>query len=539
MPKINLGREGGTIVYDQEDWLGGQDDSSAGLDRRKLRNGLAFVDQADPLRRIGYISPSPLPVDATNITAITTYLRNAVISGDSAYAISGGSLLHQLTNLASTGTVTNAGSWPHTMNNAAAWTVPVGDDICNYYTLTGGAQVLRTFYSLSYSEGGTAKWNIGIYNQVATTFDDDFMSTVPATPLAAPYLTGGSGFPHPLIVGDDDVMYIGDRNFVHAYDGQLDKFYPAVLTLPQGWVVTCFAKKNDFKLAIGAYFSPSGGANQAFNLGSAKVWQWNYLDLDPDYAYDLHDNYVSEIFNWNGTIAAFTSGRKTLTQRGNYKLQYLNGLNFEVLQTYTTGALPIRGGVDVVEKDIYWSGAGKIYYYAQIPGSNKYTFGNVFGNGDTTSGMLKLFTSIFNIHFSDGASTGLGLRSLPYGTTFNAGGNAYGEVSYPVWPARKRGRLKQVDIDFMETVAAGDGRYFRLNTQLDSDGGTVTLDDIQAVTNIRKEVKDNRADGTALGDFSALQPQLIWTSGTGTGAKNACPTIDKVVYHFEYINIDP
>lgn len=531
MPKINFTKEGGTIVYDFEDWIGGQDDSSAGSDRRKLGHGLALADQVDPLRRLGYISPSGLPADVTNITSITAYLRNGVISGDSAYIVSGGTLLHQLTNLA-TGTITNAGAWPHTMNNGGAWTVPVGDDICNYYTGT----TLRTFYSLSYSEGGTAKWNVGIYNQVAATFDDDFMSTVPATPLAAPYLAGGAGFPHPLSVGDDDVLYIGDRNFVHAYDGQLDKFYPAVLTLPTGLIITSFAKRKDRKLMISAYFSPSAGAS-TFNLGSAKCWQWNYLDLDPDYAYDLHDNYVSETFNWNGTIACFTSGRKTATQRGNFKLQALINDEFQVLQTYTTGSLPIRGGVDVVEQDIYWNSAGKIYYYAQIPGSSKFTFGNLFGNENSTSGMLKLFTSLFNIHFSDGASTSSGLRYMGI-TDYNLSGIAYGKVAYPIWPIRKRGRLKQVDIDFMETVPVGDGRYFQLNTQLDSDGGQVTVQQIQAVTNIRLQISDYRNDGTVLGDFSALQPQLIWSSGVGANAKGACPTVDKIIYSFDFINID-
>ena len=533
MPKMIMRQDGGEIVYSSEDWLGGMDTTSTLSTRRKLINGLAFADQVDPLREPGYISVGPFTTDVTNITAITAYLRNGVVSGSSAYIISGGTLLHQLTSLTS-GTVTNSGSWPHTMNNAAAWTVPVGDDIANYYTGT----TLRTFFSLSYSEGGTPKWNVGIYNQVATTFDDDFMSTVPATPLGASYITDGAGFPHPLVVGDDDVLYIGDRNFVHAYDGQVGAagtFTAAVLTLPVGWVITSFAKKKDRKLMISAYYSPSGSGASTFNLGSAKSWQWTYLDLDPDFAYDLHDNYVSETFNWNGTIACFTTGRKTDSEDGNYKLQALVGDEFEVLATYKTGGLPIRGGVDVVEQDIFWNAGGKLYSYCQVPYSDKWILNNIYGNGDTTSGMLKLFTQLFTIHFSDGASTGAGLRYTQT-SQYHLSGQAWGAVAYPVWPALKRGRLKKVDIDFAAPVSGG--RTFALNTGLDSSSIAIS-GDIQTVTNPKVEIKDYRNDGTPLGDFSALQCQLTWgDAGSGANRQNACPLIDKVTYHFEYTNID-
>ena len=30
----------------------------------------------------------------------------------------------------------------------------------------------------------------------------------------------GQGVQHPLAVGHDDVLYIGDRRYLHAYDGQ-------------------------------------------------------------------------------------------------------------------------------------------------------------------------------------------------------------------------------------------------------------------------------------------------------------------------------
>lgn len=529
MPQIELHQTGGTVTYSYQDWLASHDTISGNDADKKIGSGPSLADQVDPLRSPGYISPSFLPVSVTNETAITSYLRSGVVSGDNAYIISGGALLHQLTSLA-TGTITNTGIWPHTINDGHASIV--GEDIVNYYTGT----TLRTFFSYR----DATDWNVGIYNQVAATFDDDFMSTIPASPLGATYITDGKDAPHPLIVGDDDVLYIADRNFVHAYDGQVGAngtFYPAVLTLPKGWIITSFAKKNDRKLAIAAYFSPSAGAS-TFNAGSAKVWQWNYLDLDPDFAYDLHDNYVSEVFNWKGTLATFTSGRKTETQRGNYKLQALIGTEFETIQTYNTGNLPIRGGVDVVENDIYWNGGGKIYFYVKNPFGENYIFGNLFGNGNTTSGMLKLFTNLFNIHFSDGSGASSGLRYLG-GSAYNEAGQLQGKVAVPLFPKRKRGRLKKVDIIYKNTFTLGTGsRSFRVNTELDKDGGQPTFGNITAVPNIRQEVLDYREDGTSLGDFSTLSPILIWQTGSGASASLQCPVVDSVIYHFDFINID-
>ena len=530
MPKINLTANGGTATYSAEDWLSGEDTSSTTNSDKKIGNGLSFADQVDPLRSLGYISPSFSPTSVTNGSIVDAVLRNAAVSGDNAYIVSGGSKLFQLATLAA-GTLTNDATWPHTIDHAHS--NETGDDIVNYYTGT----TLRTFYSFR----DATDWDVGIYNQVAGTFDDDFMSTVPASPLSGSYLTDGKNAPHPLIVGDDDVLYIGDRNFVHAYDGQVGAagtFYPAVLTLPHGCFITSFANKNDFKLAIGAYYSPSAGSVNTFNLGSAKVWQWNYLDLDPDYSYDLHDNYVSELFNWKGTIAAFTSGRKTETQRGNYKLQVLNDLDFEPVQTWNTGGLPIRGGVDVIENDIYWNSQGRIYFFVKNPYGDNYIFGNLYGTGSSSSGLLKSFTNIFNLHFSDGTGASSGLRYIG-GSSFHEAGSAYGKVAVPLFPEKKRGRLKKVDIFYKTTYALGTGsRSFRLNTELDKDGGQVTFDNITAVPNIRQEVIDSKADGTPLGDFSTLSPQLIWQTGSGASPSAQCPVVDSVVYHFEFINID-
>ena len=82
-------------------------------------------------------------------------------------------------------------------------------------------------------------------------FYDDFMKTRPATPLSN--TTGGYNYPHPMIVGDDDLLYIGDGNRLHAFDGQFagdvdGKVYESVLTVPANQVIKSFEKYNGFLL---------------------------------------------------------------------------------------------------------------------------------------------------------------------------------------------------------------------------------------------------------------------------------------------------
>ncbi len=536
-----MNAKGGTITYDEQDWLAGQDTTSAGNNGRKIGNGLAFSEKIDPLRNLGYISPSNNTLSVTNNSSVTSLVRGGVMKGQEAYLIAGtnpgsgqsGGIVHKLESLVA-GTINITAPFPHTISHGAHTSI-AGYDIVNYTANVGGTPTLLNFFSFS----DNTDWDVGIYNYGANTFDDDFMSTVPATPLTGATLTGGLLNPHPLIVGDDDILYMGDRNFVHAYDGATGTngtFYEKVLTLPQGWIITCFAKSNDQKLLIGAYYSPSN-YQDSFYLGSAKVYKWNYLDLDFDYAYNLNDNYVSELLNWGEGIIAFTEGRKTQTETGTKKLQALTSNGFKVLQTYSSGVLPVRGGVDVIGTDIYWNG-GLIYFYAKNPFGDNYIFGSINGSSSGLAGMCKTFTNIGNIHWSNGTqAAGFGVQYAL--SDYGESAIGYGKVATPIFPERKRGRLKKVDLYFKETMVggAGGGRSFRLNTVLDkSDSATTT--DFNTISNLKMEIVDFKNDGTPLGDFSTLQPLFIWANNISGDNKANAPILEKCVYFFEYTDIN-
>lgn len=532
MPKIQFNKDGktGSIYWGSDDWLAGMDTTSAEGDYGKM-GGNPVMYKVDPLRTFGYVSPGYNPVSVTNNSVIDNVLRNGTLVGQNAYIISGGvytggsgtAKLHELTSL-NTGTITNNGTFPHSIDHSHS--SETGWDIANYYVGT----TLKTFYSFS----DATDWDVGTFTS-ASTFDDDFMSTIPATPLAAPYLTGGKqSVAHPLIVGDDDNLYIGDRNFLHMLDGQTGgngTFNAAVLTLPMGWAITCFCKTQDLRLAIGAFYSPStaatGSVTDVFNRGDARVFIWSYGELDIDYSIDLKDNYVSELIPWKNSIGAFTYGRKTLSDSGPYKLQVQNGTQFEVVKTWLRGQ-PIRGGVDIVGNDLYWNASGYVFSYTRRPDNGQYILNNIAQEG-SSSGMLKFLTSSSIYHVSSGTTT----QGLQYfASNYNSGtALLQAQVATPDWPLIMKGNLTGVTVKFLNTFTGG--RSFRLNASDVDEGGITLINDITSVTSKRFLQITTRTDGSPLGTFSSIQPVLSW--GTGSGATDAA-MVEYIKFDFELVN---
>lgn len=526
MPNIQFNKQGGgKITWGREEWLGSFDTLRGGQDLRVYGPGLALSDAVDPLRHYGFIAPGFDALDATNDDQITGGpLLNGVVNSTSAFAIGGGRV-HKIDSIATgTPTINETAPFPHDIDHSHA--SEEADDCVVYYTGT----TKRLFYSFN----DATDWDVGIYNFVADTFDDDFMSTAPASPLAGPYLTEGAGFPHPIEVGDDDIAYIGDRNFVHAYDGQTGAtgtFSPAVLTLPVGWVITAFAKTNDYKLVVFAYKAPStSGQPSTFFRSESKAWFWDYLSLDPDFSLDLHDNYVSEAVNWNGLISCFTEGRDSSKDEGDQKLQALVDGRFKILQTYK-GSLPRRGGVEPVGDDLYWNGGGKVYGYQKVPFENRFIFNHTQDVDGSSSGMLKLFVGGFRLFVSSGITTTGGLQLLS--SNYSGASRAYGKYAVPGWAEGKRGRIKKVTVTLYQPVTGGRS----LSMDFATVGDNYELFEILAETSTFVDNQltiHQRPTGAVFGDFEKVQPILRWTTGSGAVK---CPEVEKIEIDFDTIDI--
>lgn len=549
MPKITYDKSGGgKIVWSAEDWLAGlhpQFSTTSTSVVRFLTNKMALQTAINPYRYVGALMPGALPTDVGNVSQVTTFLRNGVVKASSAYLVSNGALVQKITTLSAPLSIETT-NWPHSINSNA--NSEAGQDIVLYNAKTGGTSQLQMFVSYNNS----AKWDVASYTfaTASTVWDDDFMSTAPATPLASPYLADGLGKPHPMVVGDDDILYMGDRNFLHGYDGQNSadnegKFIAAVLTLPAGYVITSFSRIENF-LVIYAYLDTGSGSPTYLSI--SKAFFWNYLDLDPTYTIDLTDNYVSGGFQYKSTIGCFTQGRSS-PQSGNSsstkvsKLKIWNGSIFETKFAFNEN-VPIHGGVEVLDETINWNADGVLYGWGEpYPedfgnSSNRLTQGS-----GTTSGVLKTLASGIQV-MSSGATTSGGLQEVDIlFTEFYSNAVAILATAEPLFPKGFRGQIKCVRIQFAYTVTPGGtgGRnlVFRLVRSGTTSGSEITTliadSDNFRSTSIDTLVKEFTTDSSTnqFPPFVALRPDLTWSAGSGGG--DALP-VERIEVEYDLIN---
>lgn len=326
--------------------------------------------------------PSDVQIDAT--------IDNA---GNFAYLL--GTKLNQID--VTTNTLTNNATFPHTITAHGGHASASGalGSVVLYHTGS-------TNY-LFYAWGDNTDWDVGRFD-LSATFVDNFMSTVPTTPLAAPDLANGQGKLHPMYVAQDDVMYIGSGRYVHAYNGNLTAngtFQAQVLDLPVGMEVTGFAE-NGYDLVIFA----TTGRNTGLR---ANAWAYFWSADRPDSFYKsvrLLDDDVSCPFSFGNTIGCFTRNRSS----NQSVLRVFDGQEF-IPKFYWTGSLPSVGGTILYNNMICWNSDGKIYQYGSYRGQMPIgTFQTLQGNG-TTSGFLRSFLS-GNLCASSGTGTSGGVDSF-------------------------------------------------------------------------------------------------------------------------------
>jgi hypothetical protein len=378
MPKINIKNGQGVIVWDENDWMAGLTSNYGNniFSINSLTNGLSWATDIDPNRLPGFLMPGASPVDMTNVAAIDAVQIGGINNSTTGYTI-GGTKVHSI-NL-TTNTITNSGGvFPHTITAHGGHTTVLGQDVVVYNV--GATKYL--FYSWSDNTDG----DVGRYD-LTSTFDDDYMSTVAASGAV---LTAGVTN-HPMIIGSDDVLYIGNGNILSGFDGQdgaNGTFLPAQLTLPEGYVITSFAKTPNY-LVIFAYKDTTGGS---FYKGESRAFYYDYFSVDPTFTYDLQGNYVNGAFNFDDNqIGCFVRGSNSYTNYNRQsKLKLFDGTKFRTIFNFNEG-IPVHGGVEVSDDVITWNASGVIYQYGTPHIGFDKTFNRVASAG-ATSGILRNFS---------------------------------------------------------------------------------------------------------------------------------------------------
>lgn len=534
MPKINYNSKGGQIIFDADDWLAGI--NPKGFDT-VLGGGNTTSNYINPYYILGVATPGPLPQNVTGISAVSACLSNAIVYNDKAYAIEAGTALQEITNL-TTGEMTIGGAtFPHVIDHGHAG--ETGDDIVAYTALRTSASCLRAFYSFR----DASDWDVGAFTLSAlsaTGFDDNFMSTEPSTPLASPYLAGGATAPHPLIVGDDDILYMGDRNFVHGYDGSSGTngaFNAAVLTLPNDYIITAFAKLAPTTLVVFAYRNNTGSG---FYKSEAKAFFWDYLSLDPYKIIDLNDYYVGSAFTWKDTVGCFTKGQRNVLASSNQtKLKIFNGSQFQTVASFSENP-PINGGIQVDENQIIWNSGGIMYSYGKVFEGLEPRLHKLSKGTGSTNGMCKSLTSSLLL-MSTGAAGSGGLQRFLNSSFLDTSYLETGNV-YPQFPFGMCGKVTKMRVEFWGEAENGRTITIGLRTNYDNSSSGSIIFGLKNITSSTVEIKaDNlikeryKTTTTFLAPFYCVFLTLTWE--TGSGATNA-PKVKRVIVEYENIPIN-
>lgn len=537
MPQIQYTKDGGKITWDKDDWLSGlhpqhQYGTTAVIKTHPSQS--LYSNAVTPFRELGAVYPGYLPEAASNNSQVTSLLLNAVVNNTDAYFVSSGALVHKVTNIGYPVSLETS-SWPHTVTlggGHAAHSSVACEDIVLYNCNVGGTRQRCMFVSWN----DNTDWDVAQYTfaTASTVWDDDFMSTTPASPLASPYLTGGKGYPHPMIVGDDDILYVGSSNYVHAYDGGTGAngtFTAAALTLPAGFVVKSFAKIENY-LIVFAYYN---NTNSSY-LGQAKAYFWNYLDLDPTKVVDLDDNKVCAAFQYGATVGCITAGNYAAGNSSSkpYRLRIWNGGEFQTVANFG-GEEPVNGGIQVIEKGILINAGTKVFLYnsALVKPQIQELF-QPFANTGSSAGLLKQIW-IDTIVSSSGTTSSGGLELLnndKYTT-----GSMLAPYSKPDFPLGKRGRVKAIRVQFHTAITASANKFqLQIQTEQLSPHEIISSGDnvISASTETMVREYVLKQDGSALPVFTALAPILTWAVNDNT--KLECLGVERIEIEFENVN---
>jgi hypothetical protein len=135
---------------------------------------------------------------------------------------------------------------------------------------------------------------------------DAYLSPTWTSALAT--LSVSQNMNNPMFVGQDDVLYIGNGRFVasisevagktfNAADSTTWEFKATALSLPQDYIITCFAEISD-TLMIGTFFGTSSP-----NVKVSDIFSW---DRDTTHSYSIpirmNNEGVNSIINNNNTL---------------------------------------------------------------------------------------------------------------------------------------------------------------------------------------------------------------------------------------------
>ncbi len=535
MPSLTKTAKGGVIRWDKDDWLEGLSSlhlpTTTGAKAIPFTTpGLIFGRAIDPNRKPGYIQPGGNGANVTNNTVIDGTLRAGTVHGSTAYMV-GGIKLHSMTLSNDTMTAALRTIAPAAPNHTGH-TVIVGHDVA-FYSIKNGATVTPyIFYSWTDQTDG----DVGSYNLNTAAVDEDHFST--ATSGAVLAINGALNVDgvHPMIVGDDNKLYIGNGRFVASLDGNdqgaTGLANNAALDLPVNYTIRAFAKLPNY-LVIFAYLNVSTGGS--FYRAEATAFFWDYVSDSFTYSYPLNGNYVGGGFTYQNTVGCFVQGRVSeLGSNKQARMMLFDGSKF-VPQVRFRGNIPEWGSVEVIDDVVYFQtaiGDSRVYQWGSPHIGMNDSFNWITEGAGTNSGhvgLLKAFAD-GSVYVSSGTTTSGGLQKFSQ-TGYATNSSFLTALYQPRYPKFSRGRIEMVKIYW-----GGTSSTHQFSFTLFTDAGATTttvLSNLASVTSLVTEYFEDTS-AAPLPSFKDIGINGSWTT---TSSESAPPIIEAVEVYYEDINV--
>lgn len=251
------------------------------------------------------------------------------------------------------------------LRNARLVRFGIGDEVIdnNYdITLSGGhsghTAVGTTDYSdiinvtdLATTPGEYVLWSwqdgndadIALISSTGGSQDDDWFSTRTGSGVLT------RNVPHMFAHGPQGIIGVTNGQYIATITitGDITTVGGATinrtkLNLGAGWVASSITYSNNYFHIVG-YRATT--ALSSFARSQSRLWVWNGRSDNAEYIHDIPDNYTSSVFNDEGVIRIWTTGRNNTTKCFKYTGGEFGEPEFEY-DTGTIGAAPKHGSVD-------------------------------------------------------------------------------------------------------------------------------------------------------------------------------------------------
>lgn len=427
------------IIYN--DFLGGL----AGSENSGNDNQYYAGERIDPHRSIGFLMPgytaSTIAKSDDDPVVLSTIPTDFAVdpANQKAYGL-GGDKLYQFDSSAIT--IRNDGTFPRDIG-----TVARADDVVLYYI--GSTKYLFYFYDT----------DAGRYD-LATTFDDDWLSTVPASAVAL------NDNLHPVMEWYDGKLYIGNGKSLASLDGQTGAngtLDTAALDLPEGFIISAlFPTKNYIGIC-----ATKGDTSNFTQRSESAVFLWDGFSSSFNQRIPIEDNLIEAALNHNGIIYLWTTGRDTsavlrqLTQTGSGKLKLIQ---HDLSGTVINMNPPKRNGVDVYHNRVIFGSNGPrdfVFSYGRPDPQRPYALTMPWAKTAAAASQITALKVVEQPWFSGNDGT------VDYVARFSSGND-----SSAVWKGLYKEFGQRIQINYIkfyfDNLASGD----TVTPTLDVDYGT-------------------------------------------------------------------